>query len=74
MTVVEQPEMRCCEECGSAYRAATSQMASLCPECAHWLYGYPPCCHEFAAGRCTRCGWNGSVSEYLRQLQSRPAE
>ena len=68
------PEMRCCDECGSDYFAAASQMAQLCPECAHWLYGYPRCQHLFASGRCSRCGWDGSVSAYLRKLQSQPAE
>ena len=47
-------------------------MSALCPECAHWLYGYPPCEHVFEASdagkRCTRCGWDGSQSAYVRKL------
>ena len=74
VAVAEQPATRCCDECGSDYIATTSQMSQLCLECAHWLYGYPPCGHEFAGGRCLRCGWDGSVSAYLRKLQSQPAE
>ena len=56
---------RRCDECGGGYLAASSKMASLCPECAHRLYGYPPCAHEMADGRCTKCGWDGSTSAYL---------
>jgi hypothetical protein len=57
-------DIRCCDECGTEYFAAASQVARLCPACAHWLYGYPPCVHDFVGGRCTWCGWDGSVSEY----------
>ncbi len=54
-------------------------MASLCPECAHRLYGYPACNHEMAAldsggARCARCGWNGSTSEYLAKRTSEAAK
>ncbi len=58
-----------CDECGSDYFAVTSQMSKLCPECAHRLYGYAPCVHEIVLGRCTRCGWDGSVSAYVHQLR-----
>lgn len=68
------PQTRCCDECGSDYLAAASQMASLCPECAHWLYGYPRCAHEVRQGRCSKCGWDGSVSAYLRGLRARHGE
>jgi hypothetical protein len=57
-------EFRQCDECGSAYVAITSQMAKLCPECAHLLYGYPNCPHIFESGRCTSCGWDGSRSAF----------
>ena len=57
----EQPETRCCDECGSDSLASSSPMTDLCPECSHWLYGLPPCAHEFVGGRCARCGWDGSV-------------
>jgi hypothetical protein len=74
VAIAEQPDSRCCDECGSDYLAAASQMSSLCPECAHRLYGYTRCDHTFVGGRCSRCGWDGSVSEYLRRPQSQPAE
>jgi hypothetical protein len=74
MADADTPEIRCCDECGSAYFAATSPMARLCPECAHWLYGYPRCPHEFERGHCSRCGWDGSVSPYLRGLQAQSGE
>ena len=61
-----------CDECGSTYNTETSAMVALCPECAHWLYGYPPCEHVFemtdAGNRCTRCAWDGSRSAYIREL------
>ena len=60
--------IRTCDECGSAFLASASQMASLCPECAHILYGYPNCEHVFRGGKCVKCLWNGSRSEYLRLL------
>lgn len=55
-----------CDECGSAFIAARSAMAGLCAECAHQLYGYAACEHDFKNGRCVRCGWDGAVSEFLR--------
>ncbi len=63
-----------CDECGSSFFAGSSRMDALCPECAHWLYGYPPCEHTFADGRCTKCHWDGSVSRYVQTLKthSRP--
>ena len=59
-----------CDECGSTYRAALSAMASLCPECAHHLYGYAACPHRMVAGRCTICGWDGSESDYVASLKA----
>src|SRR4051794_35556824 len=74
MTEKEHDQCKPCDECGSDYLAATSQMAQLCPECSHRLYGYPSCEHKFAEGRCSICGWDGSVSESLRSLQAAPPE
>lgn len=54
-----------CDECSSSFIAARSAMAGLCAECAHQLYGYPACAHDFENGRCSHCGWDGSVSEFL---------
>lgn len=52
-----------CDECGSQYfKESSPDMASLCPECAHQLYGYVNCGHEYMNGRCTECYWDGSVS------------
>ena len=61
-------KLRTCDECGSTYIASASRMTALCPECAFRLYGYDNCIHRFQSGRCIKCGWDGSVSEYLRQL------
>ena len=41
-------------------------MTELCPDCAHKLYGYPNCEHEFENGNCTKCGWNGKSSKFLK--------
>lgn len=60
-----------CDECGSTYFAGESRMAALCPECSHHLYGYPNCEHHMIAGRCAKCGWDGSVSEYVLHLTGR---
>lgn len=63
-----------CDECGSKFEPARSAMAGLCRECAHLLYGYPACPHSFVEGRCAECGWDGSHSEFTRQLsEARPA-
>jgi hypothetical protein len=43
-------------------------MDALCPECAHHLYGYPNCDHAFVNDGCSRCGWDGSRSRYIRSL------
>lgn len=64
-------DMKSCDECGSTYFADSSAMSSLCTECAHHLYGYPVCEHDFREHRCTRCGWDGSRSEYIRGLLAR---
>jgi len=65
MTANSEPERRTCDECHSRYVAAASAMQNVCPECAHRLYGHPPCAHEFVGGECKTCGWDGSVSPYL---------
>ena len=60
-----------CDECGSDYFAASSVMASLCPECSHVIYGKPACIHVFNNNRCSKCGWDGSASDYVLLLRSR---
>ena len=54
--------IKTCDECGSFYFPESSSMSALCPECAHFLYGYETCRHAFVSGRCSRCYWDGSVS------------
>lgn len=57
-----------CDECKSEYYKRSSNMTSLCPECANILYGYPPCNHSFAGGRCVHCYWNGKHSRYILSM------
>lgn len=59
-------QVRRCDECGSSFFFLdTSPMAGLCSECSHYLYGYNSCEHVFEDGSCSRCGWDGSRSEYV---------
>ena len=53
-----------CAECGSVFLRSASKMAGLCPECAHILYGYENCPHQFENGRCIHCLWDGSRSAF----------
>ena len=62
-----QKEIKTCDECGSKFYASASKMQSLCPECASILYGYENCDHVFENGRCVKCFWDGSRSEYVRE-------
>lgn len=62
---MEEENITICVECGSTYLKQSSKMKSLCPECAHKLYGYPNCKHKLINGRCIYCYWNGKKSEYL---------
>ena len=64
-------EINVCTECKSEYYAHTSKMTSLCPECAHVLYGYENCDHQFRDGRCIKCLWDGSVSEYIKKFKNK---
>lgn len=45
-------------------------MANLCPQCAHLLYGYKNCNHQVVNGRCEKCFWNGSRTNYLEGILS----
>jgi len=58
-----------CDECESEFYEDSSTMKNLCPECAHLLYGYANCKHEFQNGRCVKCYWDGNSSEYLREIK-----
>lgn len=62
-------EIEICVECGSEYFKSSSKMKSLCPECAHILYGYENCEHNFENGRCTNCFWNGQQSKYIKNIK-----
>ena len=64
----EDRELAVCDECGSLFFRDSSQMMSLCPECAGILYGSPPCEHSFLEGRCRHCYWDGSRSKYILSL------
>ena len=66
---MEKRELIICDECGSAYFKGTSKMMKLCPECSHYLYGYPNCDHVFVKGRCLYCYWDGSESDYIKWLK-----
>ena len=62
-------EVKICDECESQYFSDTSQMAKLCPECSHYLYGYENCIHVFENGRCTKCNWNGNTTKFITKLK-----
>jgi len=61
-------ETQSCSECESLYYKDRSAMAALCPECAYLLYGYKICEHQFENGRCLKCFWDGSRSDYIKKL------
>ncbi len=65
MSMTDEAKQPRCDECGSDFIAEQSAMPGLCAACAHRLYGYPACEHLFKDGRCTLCGWDGSVSDFL---------
>jgi len=54
-----------CDECGSTFIDHSSKMQAIFSECAHVLYGYPRCEHDFVSSKCVKCGWDGSVSDYV---------
>lgn len=59
-----------CIECESLYYADSSKMSELCPECAHVIYGYEPCLHEFEEGKCIKCFFDGSKSDFIKKLSN----
>lgn len=63
-----EKEIAKCDECGSEYYAGSSLMKSICPECAHALYGYTNCAHVFENGRCILCYWDGRKSKFTEKL------
>ena len=64
-------EMKICTECKSEYYAHTSKMKDLCPECAHVLYYYKNCDHQFSDGRCIKCFWDGSASAFIKEQKNK---
>lgn len=60
-------EIKICNECESEYYKDSSEMLNLCPNCAHKLYGYTNCEHDFENDRCIKCFWNGKTSDYLNK-------
>ena len=58
-----------CSECQSEFYTSVSKMKGLCPECAHYLYGYKNCKHQFKNGRCVKCFWNGNHSNFSKSKQ-----
>ena len=40
----------------------------ICPECASVLYRYEKCQHVFKDGRCIKCLWDGSRSDYIKSM------
>lgn len=72
LVAIESAETRTetiCDECGSPFMSSQATMSGLCPECSHYLYNKPNCPHSFRDGRCRRCGWDGSVSEYVATIK-----
>lgn len=65
---LEEPS---CNECGSRFYKTNSDYLALCPECAHWIYSAQACEHQFSNSRCTKCGWDSSVSQYVASLKTR---
>lgn len=65
--VLRRPHKQC-DECGSYYYSDTSKMDSMCPECAHHIYGYENCRHSFRGMYCRKCGWDGARSKYVESL------
>lgn len=61
--------IKTCDECESEYKAESSAMENLCPECSHLLYGYENCPHEFENGKCIYCYWDESQSSFTKEVK-----
>ena len=66
---VQELPTRICDECGSNFFPPASIMDGLCPECEHHIYGYENCDHNIVGVSCEKCGWDGSVSDYVKSLR-----
>ena len=69
---MDKNELGICDECGSEFLKSVSKMSSLCPECAHRLYGYENCEHIFENGKCIKCFWNGNKSNNAESRKAFP--
>lgn len=67
--IVDSVDIAICDECGSKFLKSSSEMQNLCSECANLLYDYTACRHIFKDGKCIYCFWDGSKSEYIRNLK-----
>ena len=61
-------EVAICTECGSKFLKSKSEMKEVCPECSSILYGCENCKHIFQNGKCIKCLWDGSRSDYIKLL------
>jgi predicted RNA-binding Zn-ribbon protein involved in translation (DUF1610 family) len=68
--VINDESISVCDECNSEYYQNSSKMTNLCPECSHVLYGYENCKHNFENGRCSKCFWNGSTTDFIMKLKN----
>ncbi|MEM6720473.1 MAG: hypothetical protein AAF611_14195 [Bacteroidota bacterium] len=65
-------EISTCKECKSEYYTDTSERKYFCPNCSYYLYGDNRCYHRFENGaHCTKCYWDGTVSERVTALITR---
>ncbi|WMX13175.1 hypothetical protein [Aureispira sp. CCB-E] len=67
-------EIKTCNECNGEFYSKSSQMAGLCPECSHYLYGYENCVHIFKKERCIHCYWDGKNSEFINKKRRKNNE
>lgn len=63
-------EIKNCIECKSQFLVSKSRKKGFCPECAHHIYGYRNCTHEFKDSKCIHCLWDGSTSEYVDHIKN----
>lgn len=64
-------EINTCKECKSDYFTTTSKKENFCPNCAHYLYGQKECGHKMKGERCSKCHWDGTISERITALIER---
>lgn len=62
--MTECNKLSICDECKSELYADSQSLKSLCPNCAHHLYRYANCKHEFENDKCVKRYWNRNTSKY----------